>query len=112
MGDRCNQKPAIAWTAYETSVLLEVVGAILAVIADRVAGSPVPGISSTSAAGSGSSFVASSSSQAPEPVVEPPPQGLRAPWTCGFHCKYCTNPCTRKEGHSNHSCWWCRHKRH
>ena len=46
--------------------------------------------------------------------VEPSSSSTRPllrPWTCGYTCKWCSNPCTRKEGHCNHSCYEHRHRR-
>ena len=38
-------------------------------------------------------------------------QGLRTPYSCGYHCQYCEAPCTRSEGHVRHSCYEHRHRR-
>ncbi len=37
--------------------------------------------------------------------------GLLTPYTCGFHCQYCSDPCTRSQGHTRHSCYEHRHRR-
>ena len=40
-----------------------------------------------------------------------PSRPLRTPWTCGYTCRWCSQACTRKEGHCNHSCYEHRHRR-
>ena len=30
--------------------------------------------------------------------------GLKSPFTCGFHCKFCDSQCCRPEPHKNHAC--------
>ena len=48
-----------------------------------------------------------------EPVGESTATGseLKKPWTCGYECRWCKAPCTRAEGHKNHSCYNHRHRR-
>ena len=53
------------------------------------AGSP-PGLSSTSSTRVDVGFE--------------PPQRLRNPWTCEFHCKFCQVQCCRPGPHTNHAC--------
>ena len=36
---------------------------------------------------------------------------LKKPWTCGYTCRWCESACSRKEGHTYHSCYDHRHRR-
>ena len=38
-------------------------------------------------------------------------KALKEPWSCGFRCKWCKCACTRREGHTHHSCYEHRHRR-
>lgn len=40
-----------------------------------------------------------------------PSRPLLTPWSCGYSCRWCSQACTRKEGHSHHSCYEHRHRR-
>ena len=40
-----------------------------------------------------------------------PATGLRVPYSCGFKCKWCEAACTRRVGHTHHSCYYCRRRR-
>ena len=108
MGDKGpgqNCPPGIYWASYSTPPLLETIQRILIVLSERAA--EVADSDWQVEAGS-----TAASSQAPIPPRGNSGGALLEPWTCGFRCKHCQNRCTRREGHSNHSCWDCRHKRH
>lgn len=53
----------------------------------------------------------STGSTSAQPVAAEPKPKLLEPWTCGYRCKWCERPCTRDQGHTRHSCWYCRHER-
>ena len=53
-------------------------------------------------------------------VIDPPASsfstqrsctGLLTPFSCGYKCKWCEAECTRREGHTHHSCYNCRRRR-
>ena len=104
MGDRrCGEPPCIAWNSYSDSALLKTVQSITEVLQQRL-GQP----SSTTVA---SDLPVSSGTTAGGQPSGGSDQGLIKPWACVFTCRWCESACTRKEGHSFHSCYEHRHRR-
>ena len=94
-----DKAPHIAWASYSSGALLESIQQIAAVLKDR------------EDKASSSWDVASDSSAGGVQQPELTAQGLKKPWTCGFCCRWCEEPCLRKEGHTFHSCYNHRHRR-
>lgn len=93
--------PGISWSQYSTGALLQSIQDIVVELSARdqsvVQPEREPGIGAESAS-------AGTSSSTAAPV-------LKEPWSCGYRCQWCEQPCKRKEGHSNHSCYEHRHRR-
>ena len=99
MGDRCcDLPPCIAWQSYSNSALLQTVQEITSVLQERLS---APATSRPETGTSGAQGSAGSINE----------QGLVRPWSCGFTCRWCASACTRKEGHTYHSCYEHRHRR-
>ena len=87
---------------YTVSELLELIEKASQVIRDKLTDRH----SSAASVASSSSF----SAVEPEPVAapEPPVQrnsaGLRSPYECDYHCKFCQKQCCRPHPHKNHAC--------
>ena len=73
---------------------------------------PVPTFGSPSARRSSSS-AGSFEFLHPDPeAAEAPEAPLLTPPRCEYHCRWCTEPCSRLPGrHKHHSCWEHRHRR-
>ena len=95
--------PRIAWQCYTTSALLDTLGEITAVLKEREKKDEVVSPSVWDPP----EVETATDSQGPELTA----QGLKKPWTCGYCCRWCSEPCGRKEGHTFHSCYEHRHRR-
>ena len=95
--------PGIAWSCYTSSALLDTIKEITEELRRREE------VSTSSASGSWETVGAEGVTNAQEQGQNA--QGLKSPWTCGFHCRFCTQPCSRREGHTFHSCYEHRHRR-
>ena len=101
MGDRtCNSPPpCISWTSYSNEALLKTLQEITGVLQQRLSD---PATSSAEQSAQGVPAGATTGGGG---------QGLVKPRACGFTCRWCDSACTRKEGHSFHSCYEHRHRR-
>ena len=98
-----SQAPGIAWSSYTTGALLETIQQITDTLKKREELSGSSGSSVWDLAGD------SGAAGAQQPEYNS--QDLRKPWTCGYSCRWCDEPCQRKEGHTYHSCFEHRHRR-
>lgn len=102
MGEkRLGVAPGIAWSNYTTPALLQSIQDIVVELSARDQTPAIEGLPSSTTPGAAASASSGASSS----------QGLKAPWSCGYRCQWCERACTRKEGHSRHSCYDCRYKK-
>ena len=92
------------WNSLGTETLALILSAVWAVLRSRLTGGGEIGDSVPPPAPS-PSFVRGR--RAPQSSGS----GLRSPFTCDFHCMFCESRCTRREGHTYHSCFEHRHRR-
>ena len=104
MGDRrCGEPPCIAWNSYSDSALLKTVQSITEVLQQRLDQPSSTTVNRDLSAASGGA-----TGHQPSGASD---QGLIRPWSCGYTCRWCASACTRKEGHSFHSCYEHRNRR-
>ena len=108
MGERrCSTPPSISWTSYSNTALLQTIQQITVTLQQR----EHSGESATPAASSEGYSVQPPLTGTAGTSAEVGGQPLQKPWSCGFTCRWCQAACTRREGHSFHSCYEHRHRR-
>ena len=86
---------------YSIQELLSLIEQATKVLKDKLTG----GLSSAASVASSSSFSVLEPEVSSSPVaVQRNAAGLRSPFSCGFHCKFCDKQCCRPEPHKNHAC--------
>ena len=88
---------------YSVPELLELIEKASQIIKDKLAAKES---SAASVASSSSYSVVESQpvSSSAEPVVKRNSAGLRSPYVCDYHCKFCEKQCCRPHPHKNHAC--------
>lgn len=86
---------------YSISELLALIEHATKVLREKISGTAR--CSSPGASSSGVSVIEPEAAASSTPIRRNS-AGLRSPFTCGFHCKFCETQCCRPDPHKNHAC--------
>ena len=86
---------------YSVPELLALIEQATKILKDKITGTSSSAASVCSSSGVSVIEPDATSSTVP---VQRNAAGLRSPFTCEFHCKFCNSQCCRPEPHKNHAC--------